>query len=174
LRAEDRSLDSTDLLRYKWANKQTKEVVLFSVRFRPKPSVAGVMLLGALGLSACGPKTMTTAGTKLVINAKGVAARLQCPVGDVKFVEQGDATTIKAQGCGNEEMYTQGDGMWIPMQDLGTRAAFDFDCPKEQLEFTALSAKQQGVKGCGHRATYTYARSDVGRWDWFMDSSATE
>ncbi len=91
------------------------------------------------------------------------------------MVEQGDQTTVKANGCGASEMYTQiGDArVWIPMQDLRARSAFDLDCAEEDITMSALSARQQGVRGCGNRATYTYVRTDEDRWDWIMDSASS-
>lgn len=38
---------------------------------------------------------------------------------------------------------------------LKNRAAFDMDCPKEQLQLTDLGGQNTyGVSGCGKRATY--------------------
>lgn len=33
-------------------------------------------------------------------------------------------------------------------------AAFDFNCPKEQLRYTQISRESWGVSGCGQRARY--------------------
>lgn len=42
---------------------------------------------------------------------------------------------------------------------LKERAAFDLQCPKESLQTTELgSMAQQGVSGCGKRATYVQAQ----------------
>lgn len=46
---------------------------------------------------------------------------------------------------------------------LKERAAFDLQCPKEQLTTAELgSMATQGVSGCGKRATYVQAPS--GQW----------
>ncbi len=34
------------------------------------------------------------------------------------------------------------------------RAAFDLDCPENQLEIQELTTRTWGVRGCGKRATY--------------------
>ncbi len=39
-------------------------------------------------------------------------------------------------------------------QQLRDRAAFDFDCPDEQLEVHEIDDRTIGVRGCGSRATY--------------------
>jgi hypothetical protein len=46
---------------------------------------------------------------------------------------------------------------------LKERAAFDLNCPKDQLQTTELgSMATQGVSGCGRRATYVQAAT--GQW----------
>ena len=49
---------------------------------------------------------------------------------------------------------------WVhTMNQIGPRAAFDLDCPREQLEFTLFTRVRRyptevGVRGCGRRSTY--------------------
>ena len=40
------------------------------------------------------------------------------------------------------------------IDQLRTRAAFDFNCPADQVQFVPLDDRTQGVTGCGQRATY--------------------
>jgi hypothetical protein len=43
----------------------------------------------------------------------------------------------------------------VPTEDqLRTRAAFDMQCPGDQLQVVALDAQIRGVSGCGQRRTY--------------------
>ena len=46
--------------------------------------------------------------------------------------------------------------------DLMRRAAFDLQCPEEQLTRTSLASSNsvQGVSGCGRRATYVLRGAD--------------
>jgi len=37
---------------------------------------------------------------------------------------------------------------------LKTRAAFDLDCPEEQLQVVELGRSARGVTGCGRKASY--------------------
>jgi hypothetical protein len=40
------------------------------------------------------------------------------------------------------------------------RAAFDLDCPADQLEIVPLPGGAHGVRGCGLRATYVFAEPE--------------
>jgi len=40
------------------------------------------------------------------------------------------------------------------------RAAFDLDCPADQLEIVPLPGGAHGVRGCGMRATYVFAEPE--------------
>ena len=132
---------------------------------------ASALLIGPMLVVGCLPKAQTTSGTPISIHVGNIGKRLGCPPDQITFTEQGAVTTLLAEGCGHSEMYFANvSGVWIPMQDLGARAAFDFDCPKDDVTLSALSARQQGVRGCGKRAVYTYVRTDERRWDWIMDS----
>ena len=45
-------------------------------------------------------------------------------------------------------------------EEVGPRAAFDLNCPKEQLRFQCLDSGcyTAGVTGCGRKCTYVYVR----------------
>ena len=56
---------------------------------------------------------------------------------------------------------------------LEQKAAFDFDCPTEELEVNTFGTKTSaGVKGCGKRARYEYI--DGTGWIGDIASSDTE
>jgi len=40
------------------------------------------------------------------------------------------------------------------MTDLRTRAAFDFECPEQQITLTKLASYTYGATGCDRRGTY--------------------
>lgn len=46
------------------------------------------------------------------------------------------------------------------------KAAFDMDCPKQQLEVTEIGARSMGVRGCGKKQRYQYV-DNVG---WILES----
>ena len=61
------------------------------------------------------------------------------------------------------------------LEMLKTRAAFDLNCPKEQLQTTDLGgAKTYGVVGCGKRATYVgnhcYGSVAKSHCQWIMNT----
>jgi len=37
---------------------------------------------------------------------------------------------------------------------LQNRAAYDFNCPRSQLQITRIDSRTMGVNGCGQQATY--------------------
>jgi hypothetical protein len=39
-------------------------------------------------------------------------------------------------------------------EQLRARAAFDLNCPSEQIQIVVLDDRTQGVTGCGQRGTY--------------------
>ena len=49
---------------------------------------------------------------------------------------------LAALGCGASD------------QQLRSRAAFDLQCPQEQVNFVEIDNRTRGVEGCGRRATY--------------------
>lgn len=53
------------------------------------------------------------------------------------------------------------------MDRLSPRVAFDFECPKEQLQFHQLDpyGTTLGVSGCGKRATYVLIEDQ-----WYQDT----
>lgn len=44
------------------------------------------------------------------------------------------------------------------------QAAFDFDCPQDQLQIMELGHHKYGAKGCGKKATYTVSSCSPS-WD---------
>jgi hypothetical protein len=44
----------------------------------------------------------------------------------------------------------------VPVEQLRTRAAYDFECPESQLVITTIDESTKGVSGCGRSATYIY------------------
>jgi hypothetical protein len=60
-----------------------------------------------------------------------------------------------AAGCATHQHLT-------PKDQLLKRAAYDFDCTKDELEVTKLDDETRGVQGCGHRATYVRSCSRTG------------
>lgn len=135
-------------------------------------SPLALAVVGCLA-SGCFHTATTTSGTPVTISVPNIAKRLHCAADAVTLIEQGGPGTLLAEGCGNTEMYTQTESVWIPMQSLRDRSAFDLGCPADQLTLSPLSERQQGVVGCDKRAVYTYVRTDRYRWDWVMDSSGT-
>ncbi len=64
-------------------------------------------------------------------------------------------------GCATpRELFMQGGHGHKPGID---RAAFDLDCPKDQLEITELGHLEFGAKGCGQSASYRFNAS-YGGW----------
>ncbi len=60
--------------------------------------------------------------------------------------------------------------------DLRQRASFEFKCPADQIQVTALDAAARshgggttGVSGCGKQATYVWDAYGTG---WIMNSTA--
>jgi len=61
-------------------------------------------------------------------------------------------------------------------EQLRKRAAFDFDCPEDQIEVYELDARTRGVRACGHRGTYidTCGPSEAGDGcTWILNSDST-
>lgn len=77
-------------------------------------------------------------------------------------------TAILCVSCGHNKRATK---------TVTTRAAFDFDCPPEELKLTVLDTEgarnlssQIGVEGCGKKGVYVYlASSDT----WIANSALT-
>jgi hypothetical protein len=57
---------------------------------------------------------------------------------------------------------------------LTRRAAFDFQCPHDQLRYFAIDSRSQGVAGCNKRATYIQTCQGQG-WNeectWVLNGS---
>jgi hypothetical protein len=52
---------------------------------------------------------------------------------------------------------------------LGSRAAFDMQCPEERLEMTEFSENSYGISGCGRRASYVWNGSS-----WVLNSAVQQ
>jgi len=55
------------------------------------------------------------------------------------------------QGCAGTISHFQKNGL--------ERAAFELECPKDQLAVTELSGNTFGVTGCGKKAVYMYSHA---------------
>jgi hypothetical protein len=53
---------------------------------------------------------------------------------------------------------------------LRTRAAFDMQCPADQVQITELARYTRGVSGCGKRGTYIVNANTL---EWILNSDAT-
>ena len=61
----------------------------------------------------------------------------------------------------------------VGMKNLKARAAYDLQCPQEQLQLTKLGKSSYGVDGCGRRATYVCRKPDSKNCeDWVLNSYA--
>lgn len=58
------------------------------------------------------------------------------------------------------------------LDTLRTRAAFDLNCPKKDLELVKLSSEVYGVTGCERRASYMNSPSSYN--EWIMNSDSTK
>lgn len=62
--------------------------------------------------------------------------------------------------------------------ELERRAAFDMNCPWNQLSWTEITQATWGAAGCGRRATYVRACSGMGtiyrRCDWILNGTLQE
>src|SRR5260221_13934136 len=64
-------------------------------------------------------------------------------------------------------------------EQLRTRAAFDMQCPAEQLQVVSLDQQIRGVTGCGRQRTYVaVCNGQPGNMmttcNWVADSSAVQ
>jgi hypothetical protein len=61
------------------------------------------------------------------------------------------------------------------MSNLKKRAAFDMQCPQDQLVVTELGNTTYGVEGCGQRGTYV-CKQDTARGcdDWILNSDTED
>jgi hypothetical protein len=63
------------------------------------------------------------------------------------------------------------------IKQLSKRAAFELECPAEQLEIVEIDTRTRGVSGCGRRAVYveTCERfgqyNEFGKCTWTLDSN---
>jgi len=56
---------------------------------------------------------------------------------------------------------------------LVTRAAFDLNCPKEDLQVVVIDGRTRGVSGCGQRATYVCTTVVAGtHCTWVLNGDA--
>jgi hypothetical protein len=64
-------------------------------------------------------------------------------------------------------------------EQLRTRAAFDMQCPAEQLQVVSLDTQIRGVTGCGQRRTYVAVCNGqpgnaMTTCNWVADSSSAQ
>lgn len=58
------------------------------------------------------------------------------------------------------------------LNNLKARAAYDMQCPEEQLELTKLSRTVYGVRGCGRQGTYICRTRDAKNCeDWVLNAT---
>lgn len=53
-------------------------------------------------------------------------------------------------------------------EQLFSRASFEFNCPREQIELFRMAGRQVGATGCGQRGVYVRA----GNAGWVLNSQA--
>lgn len=90
-------------------------------------------------------------------------------------------------GCGGNVIVVNGievyEKQWQKvLTDLGPRASYDLNCPRDHLEFTLLKRTgtvptEVGVAGCGIRATYLKHSARAGGYniisnDWVMNNDS--
>ena len=106
------------------------------------------------------------------------AKELGCAQGQLTHESLGSGRFV-FRGAGKEVEYalycSAGSCVWL--DDLRTRAAFDLNCPREQLQLTFIDEKTRGVSGCDKRATYLVdVRRHPSGWGteatWIMNSAA--
>ena len=81
------------------------------------------------------------------------------------------AASALLAGCLAEPGFRGRRSQWFDerMAPLMERAAFDFSCPKDQLQTRELGQQYtQGVTGCGYRATYLF---DYGHDQWLINGA---
>ncbi|SRR5579883_1657866 len=77
-------------------------------------------------------------------------------------------------GCG-PEMFATGDAT---VKQLRKRAAFDMDCPEDELHTVKIDDRTRGVAGCNQRLTYVMSCDRVGGWGakdnctWVLNTDA--
>jgi len=112
--------------------------------------------------SACGPST-----GNLEVRA---AQDLQCSKKDIELRNakgyQGYYKT--AWGCGRSlpYLYDGSTKKWVSPLD---RAAFEMNCPKDQMTVVPLDSATVGVQGCGQRGVYKVVRGA----GWVLDSTSS-
>ena len=65
-------------------------------------------------------------------------------------------------------------GCGASVQQLHSRAAFDLNCPQDQLQVVEIDNRTRGVRGCGRQATYVENCTDPmrsgGTCTWIMNT----
>jgi hypothetical protein len=69
-------------------------------------------------------------------------------------------------------------GCGASLEQLHARAAFDLNCPQEQLQIIKIDDPTQGVRGCGRQATYVENCTDPNRSSntctWIMNTGPAQ
>lgn len=57
---------------------------------------------------------------------------------------------------------------------LRSRAAFDLNCPEDQLQITKIDMRTRGVRACGQQATYieSCAGADGSKCTWVLNTDS--
>ncbi len=63
-----------------------------------------------------------------------------------------------------------------PNDALLNRAAFDLQCPKDQVQLAMIDAKTSGATACGKQATYLEVCRGPNRYDctWVLNGTASQ
>ena len=99
------------------------------------------------------------------------AADSACPPTEIHSSQVGANSIALATGCGKQGYYSWNGDAWESPAD---RAAFELNCPKEQLSSTPLGPTSVGVAGCGQRAVYLFVEVPHEVPRWVMNSASTE
>jgi hypothetical protein len=90
---------------------------------------------------------------------------------DSKSLRGVDWTVWWVEGCGDQPFLVSWTkktefGVWgfVEDSDVRRKAAFDLDCPADQLEYTFIDPLTRGVSGCGRRVSYSKVRDG-----WFAN-----
>lgn len=112
--------------------------------------------------SACGPST-----GNLEVQA---AQDLQCSEDEIELRNTKGYSGYRktAWGCGRSLFYLYDGSMkkWVsPLE----RAAFEMNCPKQQMTVFPLDSRTVGVHGCGQRGVYKAVQGA----GWVLDSTSS-
>ena len=123
-------------------------------------------------LALCGV-TATACFNAATILKEDAATRFKCPQEAITMTDADVGPRMKyVEGCGHKHLYVWTRHHWLSTAQLQNKAAFDLNCPREQLALVPLGADrnlQMGVTGCGRKASYTYVRISAYDAGWVTD-----